>query len=86
MQSEDPSRTRSYEPEFSGPGFGLFQSLPRPFCWKRVMEAPGTRLQRILGFHPRDETAIIWCTKQKTFYSIVLYINMAAVTSDETPQ
>ena len=26
------------EPEFSGSGFRLFQSLPHPFCWTRVTE------------------------------------------------
>ena len=53
----------------------------------------------MLGFYPRDETAmlvyktiencstssciIIESNSQETFYSIVLYTNMAAVTSDE---
>ena len=56
----------------------------------------------ILGFHPCDETAMLvfktiengstnFCiiagsNSQKTFYSLVLYTNMAAMTSDENPQ
>ena len=63
-------------------------------CW-------GGKTVSILGFHPRDETAvsvnktiengstsffiIIASNSRKTFYSIVLYTNMTSVTSDETP-
>ena len=33
------------DPQFSGSGFELFQSLPRPFRWTRVTEALGTILK-----------------------------------------
>ena len=56
----------------------------------------------MLGFHPRDETAMLvyktiengstrFCittesNSEKTFHSIVLHTNMAAMTSDENRQ
>ena len=59
------------------------------------------RYKRILGLLPRDETAMLVHKHlkmapqvlhqnrvkfPKTFYCIVMYTNMAAVTSDENPQ
>ena len=52
-----------------------------------------SQIRTILGLHPCYEAVVLvyktveFCTKiesnyQKTFYCIVLYINMAAVTSD----